>query len=448
MVAPAEIPQLVTPRRPSAVASVKHEDTSSSSSRRSSSKSSSRSLSEERPTAPSDRTSSYEDPGAPRGPPPYGSRTAAASRDLFSKTAAAAAAASGGDAVDSPRSLPERTSESWRQLAPGGGPPRGLPEAPPQGGGPSGLPLNIVVRPDSGPEEGSLYPPSRVSDGREPWRASGGGGWGPGPPSARGRGPSSFGASPRSPRASLGLPAVPQSPRGSVLLIKGGSGTGKAAGGGDTHQGPHIPQGGPKVDAEKCAADVGGGGPCMLQQAAAAGLRGVPCPNCRFVVPLQHIVLCAEWQIRHAMQASRPPPVPSESPLQGAPPGGMHLSPTSLLQQQPSKPSKLAAAAAGAAADTSGWGYRESQQQQQQQQRQQEYSGYEGPWRGPSVPLPWRAPTRPPSLGRGPPPEASPLGYSLGSGMNTRGPPMAGSVWGPVPPSFLSSPFNMHLWAA
>ena len=42
-------------------------------------------------------------------------------------------------------------------------------------------------------------------------------------------------------------------------------------------------------------AEKGGG---LLQQAAAAGLRGVPCPNCNFVVPLQHIVQYADWQIK------------------------------------------------------------------------------------------------------------------------------------------------------
>ncbi|KAL8269879.1 hypothetical protein Esti_006211 [Eimeria stiedai] len=440
MVAPAEIPQL-TPRRPSAVASVKHEGSSSSS--RSSSRRSRRSLSEERPAAPTDRISSFEDPGAPRGPrgaPPYNS-SKAGTRELPFK-AAAGGGDGQGDGVDSPRSLPERAAESWRQLAPGGGPQRGSPGAPPQEGGPSGPPLNVVVRPGTGPEGGHLYPPSRLSEGREPWRTGEGGG----PPSARERGPSPLGAPTRSPRAFMGLPAVPQSPRGSVLLGRGGNGSRTAGEGGggppSAFRGPAAPSGGPQVSQEKCGAHEGEG-VSLLQQAAAAGLRGVPCPNCRFVVPLQHIALCAEWHIRHAMQSSRPPPAPSEAPLQGAPPGaptgGMHFPPTSLLQlQQLSKPSKLAAAAA----DTPGRGYREPQQQQQQ------HSGYEGPCRGPSVPLPWGTATRALPVKGGPQPEAFPLGHTLGPRTNTRGPPMGGSVWGPVPPSFLSSPFNLHLWAA
>ncbi|KAL8441181.1 hypothetical protein Emag_007372 [Eimeria magna] len=365
MVAPTEIPQL-TPRRPSAAASVKHLDSSSSSSR-SSSMSSSRSLSEEPPAAPTDRTSSFEDPGAPRGPPPYASGKAPP-RELPIKAAATtAAAASGGDALRSPRPSPEKTSESWRQLAPGGPPPPGLPGAPLQGGGPpSGPPLNIVVSPDTGPARDPLYPPTAVSEGREAWRTSGGEGGGA--PFPRGRGLSPFGASTRSPRASIGLPAVPQSPRGSVLLTRGGSGGGKAGEGG-----AGLPSigGPPTADGGKCEAP-------------------------------------------QAVQASRPPPAPSEKPpsqgaLLGAPPGGMHLSPTSLQQYQPqqlSKPFKLAAAAATAAADTPGWGYCENQQQQQ-------HSGYEGPWRGPSMPLPWGAPTRPLPMRGGPLPEASPLAYSL-----------------------------------
>lgn len=181
-------------------------------------------------------------------------------------------------ATPSPRDLQARGSDTWRQLAIGG-----PPGAPGPGGlsGPMGGPAVTLHMPEGGPRGAPLSPRGRSSLlVQDPPETAGDRTWG---------GPRQRGS-----RASLGLPAVPQSPRGAA-----------------SRRGSEVGIGmGKKEDSNK---ERG----CLLQQAAAAGLRGVPCPRCNFVVPLQQVVQCAQWQLQRgeAWSRSLKDPIRHKEPL-------------------------------------------------------------------------------------------------------------------------------------
>ena len=252
------------------------EDTSSSSSSRSSG--SSRSSSIEPPPAPRGTPHAPDAPGAPRRPSAYGVTKAP------SAAPAGAAAAAAAGAAASP-GLQQKSADSWQQLAPGGLPDRGPPGGPPGPATPMLAPAVTLVMPEAGPG-GPLPSPRRYTAGaplqsptygKASWGAPGAPQGGPPDVSPR-----------RGTRASFGLPPVPLSPRGAAVCRRTSEVDGSPGG----------PSRGPPEGLGKEAANAAASG-CLLQKAATAGLRGVPCPRCHFVVPLQQIAQCADWQIRH-----------------------------------------------------------------------------------------------------------------------------------------------------
>ncbi|XP_026191233.1 uncharacterized protein LOC34618400 [Cyclospora cayetanensis] len=217
-------------------------------------------------------------------------------------------------------------------------------------------------------------------------------------------------------RDSIGLPSVPRSPRSMPVPLYSSNG--------DKTSGPCRRGAFHKGHREM----VGSEDECLLHHAAEAGLRGVPCPNCHFVVPLQHIALCAEWHIRQASPLAAPGSQGTGEAHSGALRGGPQP-PVGLPLHAPLSSTVVAGPAQSGR--VTGW--------PQPQLQQAEYGG---PWRSPQQPVNEGIDLRAllqggPSFIRGS--TLKPLVQKTVQG---------GSIWGSVPPSFLLSPFNVHTWAA